>query len=397
MTLPLINPDKPTVSTSGFGRVFFAGGSTLYYSPVLEQTADLGRCYQVNDPTSDENSDLLDTDGGALKLQDAGQIIDIAVYRIGILVFTNRGVWYVYNGETGFRSTSYQVSKISEEVLLNQGAYVEAQGIMYFATPTDINVIVPNEFDNLSVNSLTDDTILSYYKNLVETDIISPVYDRANSQIWFNCSDCSLVRDLRANAWYPQQFVGDRGIPDSLYIDNEVLFVNSKLYGLNTVNYNFAKNTNTLFQDFGTDIQAYLVSGFETLGKFSHKKASTYGSFFFQKTETQVTAFDENTMELVFDLPSSCTLQLRWDFDSSNAYDKWVTVTGNLYQPMKRGFIPPDEDDLPWSFDTGEQIVSKKTKLRGNGKAVQFRFDAEPEKDLQLLGYSVEYTMRGRQ
>lgn len=397
MTLPLINPDKPSVSTSGFGRVFFGGGSTLYYSPVLDQIEDLGRCYQINDPTSDETPDLLDTDGGAIKLQDVGEIIDIVVYRIGILVFTNRGVWYVYNGESGFRSTGYQVSKISEEVLLNQSGYVEAQGVMFFATPTDINVIVPNEFDNLSVESLTDNSVLTFYKELVAADVILPVYDRANSQIWFNCSNCSLVRDLRTGAWYPQEFAGSRNLGGALYRDNETLFVNYDSPNLNTLNYNFATNTNILFQDFGEDNEAYLVSGYETLGKFSHKKASTIGSFFFKKTETEVTGFDDETFDLIFDLPSSCTLQLRWDFDSSDAYNKWVTVTGNLYQPMKRGFVPPDPDDLPWSFDTGEQIISKKTKLRGNGKAVQLRFDAEPGKDLQLLGYSLEYTMRGRQ
>jgi hypothetical protein len=64
-----------------------------------------------------------------------------------------------------------------------------------------------------------------------------------------------------------------------------------------------------------------------------------------------------------------------------------------LYKPMQRGFIP---DAYPYVFDTGESVLSKKFNIRGNGDAVQFVFQTEPEKDMQLLGYSVGYTMRAR-
>lgn len=93
--------------------------------------------------------------------------------------------------------------------------------------------------------------------------------------------------------------------------------------------------------------------------------------------------------------------QARWDFDKSAAYGKYTGVLNNvgrgqamqLYKPMQRGFIP---DAYPYVFDTGESLISKKFNIRGNGDAVQFVFQAEPEKDMQLLGYSVGYTMRGR-
>jgi len=41
-------------------------------------------------------------------------------------------------------------------------------------------------------------------------------------------------------------------------------------------------------------------------------------------------------------------------------------------------------------------LLSKKFNIRGNGDAVQFVFEAETAKDMKLLGYSVNYTMRGR-
>ena len=60
---------------------------------------------------------------------------------------------------------------------------------------------------------------------------------------------------------------------------------------------------------------------------------------------------------------------------------------------MQRGFIP---DAYPYTFNTGESLISKKFNIRGNGDSVQLVFRAEEEKDLQLLGYSVNFTIRGK-
>ena len=123
---------------------------------------------------------------------------------------------------------------------------------------------------------------------------------------------------------------------------------------------------------------------------------------FFNKTETTITGVDSEG-EYILDNPSSCLFQARWDFDSSNAFNKWVGRTTNesgtgkkmeLYKPFQRGFIPTS---IPWTFDTGESVINKKIKVRGNGKAVQYRFEAQPEKDMQLLGYSTNFTMRAKQ
>jgi hypothetical protein len=120
----------------------------------------------------------------------------------------------------------------------------------------------------------------------------------------------------------------------------------------------------------------------------------------FNKTEEQVTGYEDG--KYTFDKPSSCLLQARWDFDRSNAYKKWVGVDGNgvgsgqviqMYNPVQRGFIPTG---FPFNFDTGESVITKRAKIRGNGKAVQFKIEAEPEKDLKLLGYSVDFSMRGK-
>ena len=64
-----------------------------------------------------------------------------------------------------------------------------------------------------------------------------------------------------------------------------------------------------------------------------------------------------------------------------------------LYKPMQRGFVP---DSYAYDFNTGESFITKKINIRGSGDAVQFLFEAQPSKDMQLAGYSVTYSMRGR-
>ncbi len=54
-------------------RVFYAGlggeeSGTILFSRILDRATDLGECFQQNDPTSEEISDLLDNDGGVIRI-----------------------------------------------------------------------------------------------------------------------------------------------------------------------------------------------------------------------------------------------------------------------------------------------------------------------------------------
>lgn len=411
--LPELKRDNPLATCSGFGRVFYGGGSTIYYSPVIEYIEDLGRCYQNADPTSDDISDPIATDGGRILLKNAGSILDLYTYNSGVLVFTDKGVWYVYNNETGFTNDSFSVRKITNEAISDKGSVVEANGVIYYGTPTTLNVIAPNENNFLISQSITDGVIRDYWINNFDEGFRA-VFDSKEKNIWFVSNRAEPTKDLCYNvvtkAFYPQDFntTGFYDVVEPLYLNGDkglVFSIKESGDNLETMRYNFCTLTGEDFKDIDTDISAYLLSGYETLGKFSHKKGITTASFFLKKTEENITGFDDETYTYTFDKPSACKLQVRWDFDNSNSFNRWVGDADgvstnsqgiNLYNPMVRGFTP-QTDDFPVAFNTGESIISKRTKLRGRGNAVQFFFEAQPEKDLQLLGYSVEFKMKGRQ
>ena len=401
---PKRNYKNPVACASAFGRFFYAVDSLIYYSQVLISPNDAGRCYQSNDPTSAEIPDLLDTDGGVLELEDSRNIKAMRAFRSGVIIFAGNGVWYISGPEAGFTATAYSVQKITDRGVESAKSIIEGQNVVYYFSNNGVMALTANEFNNLQVQDISEERMRSYFLSNYAGKRVEGVYDEGNKQcIWWipEVNGKGLVFDTRLGAFYPQKIAStDTYLKSPFTIENAVYYPSAKLAtDTLSVDYNFSSPSNRQFQDFGEDQSAYLITGFETLGKFSNKKGISQAKVFFRKTETQVTGYTDNTY--TYDFPSSCLFQARWDFDSTDAYGKFSGLLPSggkgkemqLYKPMQRGFIPTE---YPYTFNTGEALISKKFNIRGNGDAVQFVFRTEANKDLQLLGYSVNYTMRGK-
>src|SRR5690606_21646018 len=63
LDVEVVTSRPPTVSFFS-GRVWYACDSTVYFSQVLDDKAKAGFCYQEADPTSEDISDLIASDGG---------------------------------------------------------------------------------------------------------------------------------------------------------------------------------------------------------------------------------------------------------------------------------------------------------------------------------------------
>ena len=403
VTSTTTNTKNPNCCASAFGRIFYAVDSTVYYSQVLISSKQAGNCYQNNDPTSETIPDLLDTDGGALPLEDSVGIKALTPFKSGVLVFATNGVWYIYNADGGFKATGFNIAKVSERGITSVRSIVEAEGSVFYFSGNGIMQIQGSEFQVLNATDITAQTIRTHFLVHFSGKNANGIYNEIDKQIvWWtpdNTSD-GVVLDLEVGAFYPQKQSNPLYTASRPFRVNNAVLYPFYTVGATNISYSLAQLTDTLFQDFTTNITAFLVSGWETLGKFANKKSIQQAKIFFKKTETEITSFTNGAY--VFDKPSSCLFQARWDFDNGNEYKKWVGVTPlaggsgkamQLYKPLQRGFIP---DSYPYAFNTGESYISKKFNIRGNGDAVQFVFEAEPLKDMKMLGYSVNYTMRGR-
>jgi hypothetical protein len=380
--------DYPTTSTSAFGRIFYGQSNRILFSRIVVDDIDaLGRCYQRNDSTSSENPDILATDGGEVLLQNSGRVNTIVEFQQGVLAFADNGVWYVFGPQGGFTATEYSVKKVTNFTLISPRAYVNVGSALFFASESGIHQIASNEFGELKEVMVSERKVDDYVQDFV-SETMYAVYDEEDKQVvWVDPSTNKwLIHDLRLDSWFPQEFSGSREHPTAVSVFQDQYFVTQS-----GGQYTFSDLTDDTFEDYGTQFPAYLVTAYETAGDFSKRKGVPLLSAYFKKTETQITDADANGY--TFDRPSGCSLSVRWDWHTSDAGGKWSTAR-EMYNPLPRGYIP---SSIPTAFDTGASVVSKKTKVRGTGNAIQVRFEKPLGKDMQLLGYSMEISSRSRQ
>ncbi|RLG28263.1 hypothetical protein DRO03_10250, partial [Methanosarcinales archaeon] len=140
----------------------------------------------------------------------------------------------------------------------------------------------------------------------------------------------------------------------------------------------------------GVDAPAHLLTGYIGNGDYQRNKQIPYIFFHFRRTESgliQPTVPDGEDIAdypMVLAAPSSCLVSAQWDWTTSANAGKW----GRQFQAYRyrRKYLGVDVND---PYDTGFATVVSKSKLRGSGKVVSLLLESEPEKDLDLLGWSL--------
>jgi hypothetical protein len=408
------------------GRVFYAGFSgeleegderspslsnSVVYSQLIRNKQDIVKCYQEGDPTSRENSDIVDTDGGFFKIADAGTIIGFGTIDETLIVLADNGVWAVNGGsDYGFTPTNYKVSKVSNHGVISQQSIVSFDDFVAYWSKGGIFVIKRNQEGKFVPTNLTETTIKTFYDNIplaakqscqgifngfnktLRWIYEDSGYQNANPQLYINRE---LVFDTTFNAFtknriYDTPFFGDPSIPYripvSFFTPQEterakyVIFT----WGLGVFALSFGDYIDERFKDWGTyDAYAFLVTGQQTGGDSSATKQMPYLTVNMTRTETGVDEFG-NLVK-----PSGCLFQTHWDWYSTSFYSSTEYAKLSKFQQaykLKRVWMPAT---LPGTFNDGLEVVTTKNKVRGRGKAFSVYFRTEPEKDCQLLGWNL--------
>jgi len=168
------------VRTSAFfaGRVFYSGlnapkfGSSVFFSQIVEAKAQYGYCYQANDPTSEIAADLLPSDGGAIDLIDAGNVLKMVVMGKHLIVLCTNGVWAISGSSgIGFTAADYAVQKISGVHNISHTSLTIAEGTPYWWTLDGIYTIQTDpQTHELQVTSISDTTIKTFYQQTIPTE-----------------------------------------------------------------------------------------------------------------------------------------------------------------------------------------------------------------------------------
>ena len=439
---------RPTTCAFFAGRVWYAGlpstnelGS-IYFSQVLDKFTKIGNCHQANDPTSEVFSDLQDDDGGTIQIPEAGEILSLQPLGRGVMVLATNGVWFVSGINVGFTASSYSVERVSTVGCISAKSVLLIEDSLTYWSTSGIYGISPGQSGaEFTSKNVSDQNIKTFFSDI---PVLSKIhaegsYNATNkTAYWLYTSstgtdtstgkynkDHVLAVDLRLNSWYWFSFNTTAGaVPVSIEITketNESQFVYNVISGTNNVLSNAdtvqatlpvingtqkvfkfltlhptgtdysltfsdldnVRDSNTKFKDWYTldndvlEEDCYFVTGYNAGNNGPARiKTAQYLTVFMKRTETE---FDENAIPLN---PSGCLMQSRWDFTDSAVAGKWADEV-QVYRQLRSFFAIPNTP-----FDDSYPLVITKNKLRGRGKAVQFKFSSEQGKDMKIVGWS---------
>lgn len=417
---------RPSTCCFAAGRVWYAGVNSgrlttkIFFSQVIETEAQYGKCYQVADPTDENISDLIATDGGSINIPEMGVCFRLLPYDNGILVFSFNGIWYIGPGERGyFTADSYSVRKVSEVGVDGPASIVVAETIPFYWGRNSIYRIARDTNTgfltamNMSIRRI--DNFFNAISNLAKRNV-QAAYDPLLKKIYWIYRDLStavgfndgfnriLLYDLKYDAFIkfslPRQTLSIGG--------GESVAAARSIFAARTPNPNnpdstikifYERDTDCVFtnmssdnaKDFfvdgednlGFDYDAYIITGFDTGRQPALKKQALYITVFSIKTEN---GYEEVSGNLIPVNESSTIMQTRWDWANHQNSGKWGSDQ-EVYRHA-RLYTPVDDTD---TFDSGEYLVITRNKVRGRGRALHIKFTAGQGKHSHIAGWTTNY------
>lgn len=449
-------PGGASVVNKYAGRVWYGGfqgtvidgdarspdlSNMVFFTQLIRNKQDFSKCYQEGDPTSRDSADLVATDGGFIKIDEAEQIIGMKNLGSTMIIFATNGVWQVLGGsDYGFTATEYKVNKLSKFGCISKNSIVEDGTRVYYWGEDGIYFVeYQKEVGQFVVSSLTDTTIQKFYLSIPNTvkSKSTACYDNINKTVrWLyklgngpftsSSETYELIFDTvigafsknriynptnnRWEVFYQFSDVQFSNVEDedNVVVNDNPVLVNSVTVtsmdvvegvSLQSTRYlvvhvdndgkptlaSFGYYRDDLFRDWpqvvtgGVDAYAYMITGDITGGDSSRHKQTPYITTHMEQTETGT---DGNGVP---QNQSGCLLRSRWDFSDSAASGKWG-VQQQIYR-HRRPFYAGNSSP---TFDNGVSIVTAKSKLRGRGRAFALSMETEPLKDCRIIGWSLD-------
>ncbi len=423
---------RPSAVAFFAGRIWYGGVNNykytgkLYYTQIIEEDSQIGKCFQKNDPTSEDLSDLLATDGGVVDILEANQIVKLVPIQNNLFVFCTNGVWLVTGSQgTGFVANDYSVEKISSVATLSAYSFVLVEGVPMWFTNDGIYAMTMNDKGGWQVQSITENNIKTFYQSIISNNLFyakgaySPVEKKVQwlyrSTAAGSASDAfKYDRVLNYNVvegifypWSIELTEDNPSIQGIIALDTVGAFVSDD----NVIDGGGEFVINLALQEV---VVPGIVTGSELIPKFlylitnnldgatnnlSWGQANNYnyvdwetdfseqypfGSYF--STGTQVHAegdknFNSEYITLFSQAYSNSGfyVQGRWDFSTSSDSGKWSS--------RQQGYSDRRAD---------RSIVRRRLLVRGTGPALQLYFENDGQKPFFILGWTAWETADSR-
>jgi hypothetical protein len=421
---------RPGVTAFFSGRVFYSGinfvgfNSNIYFSQIIESTLQYGACYQQNDPSAANLFDELPSDGGVISIPEAGTIFKMFTVPGGLAIFALNGIWFL-TGSTGlgFTANDYVLLKIADIPSISDTSFVNVNGYPCWWNAEGIYMMQGSDAGTLPViNSLTWNTFKTFYDEIPVSSkrYARGFFDKTEGQIrWIYRSESTsdltsqyeydrvLNYNFRTNAFYPWSISDNGNVKVHSILSTELItrpvVVLNVIDGVGNNVVDSLTNQVITFQDSGNDDQQfdkYLVSYGNGAGSynftFAQRTEDTYrdwfsfdkfginfNSFFttgFKLTGQAIRKFQSNWVQVYsrLDTPVMYKFQGIWDFANTGS------GTGRF-----------SANQTVTHTDTKYSNASRRLKVRGHGKVLQFHVASVENQPFDIIGWSVGQTING--
>lgn len=379
------------------GRAFWAGietttrGGNIYFSQIAEKADQFGKCYQKNDPTAEDFTDLLPDDGGIIRIPEIASVTRLFAYQNSLLVFATNGVWQI-SGSSGaaFLATDYVVKRLSDISCTSPHSFVAVRGIpVWWAEDGMFTVKFDANYGSFEVTSLTDQTIQSFILDIphVNRQYVKGCYDVDGDVVYWLFND---TEDLEQSDYYKYNNVlCMNSLSGAFYpwtVDNDYFSIRGLFYAADPVgsSHHQTKFTTTLDATPGsTEYIVFTLPVSTTYTDWSRYAEYTnnpvyeedYTSYFITgyMIEGAPIKFLQSTYAFVYfeqEDDASCYVQGLWDWTNSGDSGKWST-SQQAYN----------------NFSEHRVTNHRRLKIRGKGKALQLKFYSETGKPFTIIGW----------
>lgn len=392
-------PSGPTVAASYAGRAWFAGfsgvvlggdtksphlDSYVLFSKLAQSSSDIARCYQEGDPTSNVDPDIVDTDGGFIKIEGIGQIKALLAIETSLFVLADNGVWRIVGkDENSFTATEYSISKVTTDGCFSAQSVVAVPGGVFYWGEDGIYFISIGQQGSWSSQNITRTTIQTLYMGLSADDKRSVVgyYDAVDPSIrWMYGNGLQLrqgISEIIFNLKFQAFTLNNIGAVSSVFgpltsvggvnrvrPNLTVVYPKRSFYCIivtpsPTLRYTFGGYQDGIIMDWvskgGIDTPAFIIAGAVNKGSARLRKDVPYLSVFLER--------DDN---------ASLSIQTQWDWTNNSLANRWSKVR-EAYRPAR--------------IDTGITMITTRNRVRGGGKSVAFKFSSATNKTFHLYGW----------
>lgn len=411
---------RPSTAAFFTGRLFYAGinypkfNSNIYFTQIIERDEQYGYAYQTNDPSSEERFDLLPSDGGVIRINDAGTIHKLVAVPGGLVVFAANGIWFITGSQgIGFTANDYSIQKISSIGTLSATSFVDIGGYPSWWNSEGIYTIVA-EGNLPAVKNLTLERVHSFYREIPEiskkyargsfhknTGIVTWVYRSTSTEDINDLYSFDRVLCLNTNtgAFFPYSVdISNVSLHGVIVMDSSTgqLSVDNVVNGADNV-VDADGNQVVVFSTLGpgtqTPVFKFLVS-YPAAGSYTFTFAeerneqyldwfqydttgTSYTSYFitgYKLRGESIRKFQSNWVKILsrLDLPVSYYFQGIWDYArTGDQTGRWSVAQ----------LIEHEQEDL-------YSVKSRRLKVRGHGITLQFKVESVPGKFFDILGWS---------